>query len=101
MAKEVTKSAAIREYLKGHRRAKAKTVVAALADEGIEVTEGLVYAAKRSIKGKRKRRLAAAAITKTNPNGAVDAITLVKKVRELAVQAGGIKKLKELLEMLS
>ncbi len=101
MAKELNKSAAIREYLKGHRRAKAKTVVAVLADKGIDVTESLVYAAKRKVKSKRKRRLAAAAIAKSSPNGTVDAITLVKKARELAVQAGGMKKLKELLEMLS
>lgn len=100
MPKEVNKSAAIREYLKVHRRAKAKTVVAALAEKGIDVTETLVYAAKRKIKGKRKLRLAAAAVAKSNPNSTIDAITLVKKARELAVQAGGMKKLKELLEML-
>ena len=99
MAKATNRSAAIRDYLKTHRKAKAKDVVAGLAEKGIIVNEGLVYAAKRKIKGKRRRRLAAVAIAKTGHN-TIDAITLVKKARELANQAGGIKKLKELLDAL-
>lgn len=102
MAKSKTnKSQAIRDYLRTHRRAKAKTVVEALGKDGITVNEGLVYAAKRKVRSKRKRRLAAAAIqARPGMNGTIDAIKLIQEVKTLAEKAGGMKKLKELLELL-
>jgi len=104
MAKQKTNlSQAVRDYLKANRKAKAKEVVEALAKQGITVQEGLVYAVKGKIKGKRKKRLAVAAMITPAPssNGTVmDPLTLIKKTKELAAQAGGMKKLRELLEML-
>lgn len=102
MAKQkINKSAAIREYFKQHRRASAQQVVEALAGQGIQVTTGLVYAAKRKIRGRRRRRLAAVAVaTKNVRNGAVDPVKLVQETKALAQKAGGIKKLKELLDVL-
>ncbi len=99
MAKsKINRSAAIREYLKENRKAKAQEVVDALAAQGIEVTAGLVYMQKGRIKSKRGRRVAA--IAKASRNGAADAVALIKMTRALAVKAGGINKLKELLEVL-
>lgn len=103
MAKSKTnRSAAIRAYYKSHRKAEAQEVVDALAKDGIKVNTGLVYQVKRTIKGRRKKRLAAVAVASKNirKNGQVDAVTLVKKVKELANEAGGISKLKELLDVL-
>ncbi len=103
MAKKqkINLSQAVRDYLKANRKAKAKEVVEALAKQGITVQEGLVYAVKGQIKGRKKRRLAVAAMTNPSSNGLVlDALTLIKKTKELAAQAGGMKKLKALLEML-
>lgn len=104
MAKQKTNlSQKVRDYLKANRKAKAKEVVEALAKQGITVQEGLVYAVKGQIKGRKKRRLAVAIITAApSSNGQVmDALTLIKKTKEkLAAQAGGMKKLKDLLEIL-
>lgn len=103
MAKaKVNKSQAIRDYFKSHRKASAQEVISALAGRDITVTEGLVYNVKGKIRGRRRRRLAAVAVASKNirKNGQIDAITLVKRARELANQAGGIKKLMELLEAL-
>jgi hypothetical protein len=103
MAKSKTnKSQAIRDHFKANRKATAPEVVAALKEQGITVTEGLVYNVKGKIKGRRKRRLKAEAVATKNirSNSHVDPVTLVKQARELAHQAGGIKKLKELLEAL-
>jgi len=49
---EENKSQAIRNYLKGNRKAKAPEVVDALAKEGITVSIGLV----NNVKAKSKRR---------------------------------------------
>lgn len=97
-----SRSAAIREYFKGHRQAKAQEVADALATKGIKVTTGLVYKVKGELRGRRKRRLAAVAVATKNirKNGQIDAATLVKNAKELAHQAGGLSKLKELLEAL-
>lgn len=101
MAKQKTNlSQKVRDYLKANRKAKAKEVVEALAKQGITVQEGLVYAVKGKIKGRKKRRLAAVAIATPGSNGQLDALTLIKKTKELAAQAGGMKKLKDLLEIL-
>jgi len=95
-------SQAIRDHLKANRSASAKETIEALAAKGIHVKEGLYYAVKTKIRGRKKRRLAVAAIAASSPsnNGHVDALTLVRKVKELAEQAGGMKRLKELVEML-
>lgn len=104
MAKQKTNlSQEVRDYLKANRKAKAKEVVEALAKQGIQVKEGLVYAVKQKVRGKKKQRLAVAAmtITTSSSNGTViDALTLIRKTKELAAQAGGMKKLRELLELL-
>jgi hypothetical protein len=104
MAKQkapVSKSALIREYLKGNRKAPAKEVVEALAAKGITVTEGLVYMQKGKLKGKRQRRakvIRAARAAQATSNG--NPVVLIRDVRALAVRAGGYKMLKELVEAL-
>lgn len=51
-AGEIDKSQAVRDYIATHKRAKAATVVAALAEKGIEVPASLVY----SIRGKNRTK---------------------------------------------
>jgi hypothetical protein len=97
-----SKSALIREYLKGNRKAPAKEVVEAMAAKGITVTEGLVYMQKGKLKGKRQRRAkvirAARAAQAASTNG--NPVVLIRDVKALAVRAGGYKMLKELVEAL-
>jgi hypothetical protein len=94
-----SKSALIREYLKKHKKAKAKEVVAALAGDGVKVTEGLVYMQKGKLKGRRQRRakiIRAARAVKSNS----DPVALIRDVKALAVRAGGYGKLKDLVDAL-
>lgn len=104
MAEQTNRSASIREYFKSHRKANAQEVVDALAKQDIKVTIGLVYKVKGDLRGRKTRRLKAVAVANKNirpgRNGQMDAVTLVKQAKELAHQAGGIGKLKELLEAL-
>jgi hypothetical protein len=94
-----SKSALIREYLKKHRKAKAKQVVEALAGDGVKVTEGLVYMQKGQLKGRRQRRakiVRAARAVKSNS----DPVALIRDVKALALRAGGYGKLKDLVDAL-
>lgn len=103
--KQGSRSAAIREVLTQNPKAKAKEVVDLLGAKGVKVNAGLVYMVKGSMKSKagRKRRKAArvAKVTSVAGNGlAADPVALIRKVRELAEEAGGFKNLKELIDVL-
>lgn len=94
-----SKSAMIREYLKANRKAPAKQVVEAMKAKGITVTEGLVYAQKGRIKGRKiRRKKIMRAVQAAGVNG--DPVVLIHDVRALAVRAGGYQRLKELVEAL-
>ena len=106
MAKKKTngpsKSAVIRDFLKTNRKMTAKEVVSALAEKGIQVTEGLVYAVKGYMKGKKGRRKKARQVVEkvvaTTGNG--DAVKTILKVKGWANEVGGLKKLKALVDAL-
>ena len=53
--KAPSKSSVVRAFIKDNRKMTAKEVVAALAEKGINVTEGLVYFVKGRMKGRRKK----------------------------------------------
>lgn len=102
--KQGSRSAAIREVLTATPKAKAKEVVDLLSAKGVKVNAGLVYMVKGSMKSKagRKRRKAArvARVAKITRNG-TSPVVLIKKVRALADEAGGMKALQELIEVLA
>jgi hypothetical protein len=60
-APKVNKSEAIRDYLKGHKGAMPKVVVAALKEQGIDVSPNMVSIIKAKSKVKRAVREAAEA----------------------------------------
>ncbi len=97
-------STSIREYLTANPKATAKEVVAGLAEKGVKVKEGLVYAVKGGMKEKKKRKqrvVKAAMAAAPSVNGTVskpDAITMIREVKALAAKAGGYDKLKELVD---
>jgi hypothetical protein len=111
MAKVKTNlSTSIRDYYTANPDAKAKEVVAGLAEKGITVKEGLVYAVKGGMKEKkrRKRQVVKAALAATGGHGVgitavakTDALTMVREVKALAAKAGGYEKLKELVDALA
>jgi hypothetical protein len=108
-SKGKSRSQSIRDYLTANPDSKAKEVVDALAKNGINTNEGLVYAVKGSMKEKKRRKkrvakAAMAAASKPSSNGKAsktDAITMIREVKALAEKAGGYAKLKELVDALS
>ena len=99
----VNMSKAIREVLESNPTIKAKEVVSTLAEKGIKVRMGLVYLVKGSLKRKRgrpkKTRQARVAVASTN--GSHDLLATIHKVRKVADEVGGMKKLIALAEALN
>src|SRR3989442_15741559 len=104
MAKKsgVNKSEEIRQILKATPKMKAKEVVASLLNKGIKATEGLVYFIKGKVSGRRgrRRRLTKAVANVAITTGKVDALATILKVKALANEVGGLKKLKAIVEAL-
>jgi len=94
----VNKSQAIRDALSENPKAGSKEIVARLAEKGIKVSSTLVYYIKsRARKVKRQqKRVAAASMIRTG-----SAVEVVLRVKTLAREVGGIKQLKQLVDVLA
>ena len=103
MAKKATvnKSDAIRGVLASTPKATSKEIVAALAEKGIKVAPSLIYFVKSKASHARRktRRDTAAATLRTS--GMANPIELVTRVKALASEVGGMKHLKQLVDLLA
>src|SRR5262245_19837058 len=98
--KKTNKSQAVRDVLTAKPDMTTNEVVAALADKGLRVKPNLVYFIKGKMKAKTQRRKRVVrAARAASANG--DPVTLIREVKSLAGRAGGIGKLKELVEALA
>ncbi len=100
----VNKSATIRELLAKDPKATVKEIVASCQEQGITVNPNLVYLIKSKMKEKTqraKRKRAEAAVAASEHAGFVSPVELIIEVRRLAQKAGGMKHLKELVDLLA
>jgi hypothetical protein len=97
----LNKSQAIRDYLEHNPRAKSKDVAAALSAKGIKVSQNLVYLIKSKSKARKRRAKRQKAIAAGRAAGNGNAVQLIMDVRHLAHKAGGMRRLKELVDILS
>jgi hypothetical protein len=96
--KRSNKSQAIREILSQNLKTPVKEVISSLSARGMRVRPSLVYAIKTQMKH-RKRKQLRQKVAKVSPNG--NPVQLIRAVKSLAVQAGGMAQLKELVEALN
>jgi hypothetical protein len=98
----VNKSEAIRAVFMNTPDIKVRDLIEHLASQGIEVQSNLVYLIKGKLKGEKGRRgrprkdAALAAVS-----GNSDALSTIMKVKKLAVDVGGLRALKALVDALS
>jgi hypothetical protein len=95
------KSAAVRDLLEQTPKMPVREIVAHLASRGITINPNLVYYIKGRMKqrrGQQKRRLAVRAGRNA---GVANPVELVRSVKHLALQAGGMRRLKELVDILA
>jgi hypothetical protein len=100
----VNKSATIRDLLAKNPKAQVKEIVAACQEQGITVHPNLVYLIKSKLKEKKqraKRKRAEEAVAATEKAGFASPVELIIEVRKLSQKAGGIKHLKELVDLLA
>jgi hypothetical protein len=95
------KSQAIRDVLSADPKANFKTVQSKLAESGIKIGNALFYMVKSKAgkaKRKAKRASAEAASSKMTVRSPVE---IVRKVKELAGDVGGMKNLMQLVSLLA
>jgi hypothetical protein len=92
----------IRDVLSENPDMTGPEIISALDRQGIEAKKNLVYYVKARFKAK-KRRQGRKNVAKVmgGGNGSMDAISVIRKVKGLAAEVGGMSKLKELVEALS
>src|ERR1700730_9265701 len=93
----INKSAAIREILAQNPQTTTKEVVATLSGKGVKVLPSLVYFIKGKMKQKKRRQIG----KRMAKAGVANAVDLILRVRTLASEAGGMPKLKQLVDALS
>ena len=107
---EINRSQAIRDLLKENPKIKASDAVSALAEKGVKIKTSLFYIVKGKALGKRSRRRknqrkAVEVATAPSSNGSVatksDALATILKVKKFALEVGGLRTLKGLVDALS
>jgi arginine repressor len=96
-----SKSAAIRDMISQNPRAKAKEIVRLLAEKGVNVRPTLVYYIRSRDKHHRRRQKRQQVVETTKKTISADPVKFILKVRELAGEAGGMKQLKQLVDVLA
>jgi hypothetical protein len=96
-----TKADAIREILAAAPTTATKDVLAQLSQKGIKVSANHIYLIKSKMKDKKKRQIRANAAAVTERNGTPNPAVAVTKVKLLARELGGLKNLKQLVDVLS
>ncbi len=103
----VNKSEAIRELLKEQPAIKGKDAVAALGEKGIKISTGLFFLVKGKVAGRKSRKkrntrnAIAVATTSSGSRGKSDALAVIRKVKDVAAEVGGLRALLGLVEALS
>jgi hypothetical protein len=97
---DVNKTVAVKEALAKDPKAKASEIVSALAAQGIRVSSAYVYALKSKAKAKKRKEKREKAVATSKSIGVTDPVALIREVKNLALRAGGLRNLKQLVEVL-
>src|SRR5262249_20928053 len=102
MAKrKLNKSQAVRDQIAANPKAKSTEIKKLLADKGIKVSANLVYAIKAKGRAKKRKQKREKVMAAGRQMGNGDPVELIRSVKDLAVRAGGIRHLKELVDLLA
>jgi hypothetical protein len=97
----VNKSAAVREILATNPNMPTSDVLAALKQRGIKAHPNLVYLIKSKTRAKRRKQKREKALANGQQLGIANPVDLILEVRRLSEKAGGLKHLKELVDVLA
>ena len=97
----VNKSQAIRDIFAENPKAETRAVIARLAEKGVKVSPTMVYyvrSKQRLANRKAKRARVAESSAKA---GIANPVELVLRVKDMAREVGGIRNLKQLVDLLA
>jgi hypothetical protein len=98
---KVNKSQAVRDVLAGDPKADSKTVIARLGEKGVKVSPTMVYYVRSKMKQASRKARRERVAESSRRAGAKDPVELVLRVKDLAREVGGIKHLKQLVDLLA
>jgi hypothetical protein len=99
--KAPTKSDAIREVLDENPKAEAREIINTLASRGTKVNASLVYLVRGKYRKRRRRQKRQQAVETSRNAGVSNPVQLIVRVKDLAEEAGGLKNLKKLVDLLA
>jgi hypothetical protein len=97
----VNKSQAIREVFANDPRAETKVVIARLASQGIRVSPTMVYYIRSKQQQARRKAKRARVAESSARAGIANPVELVLRVKDMAREVGGIRNLKQLVDLLA
>jgi len=97
---DVNKSVAVKEVLAKNPKTSVKEVISALAAQGVKVSYTYVYALKSKGKAKKRKEKREKAMATSNNMGVLDPVDLIRQVKELALRTGGLRNLRQLVDVL-
>jgi len=98
---DVNKSVAVREILQKNPKTPVKEVISTLAAQGIKVSNTYVYALKSKRKAKKRREKRERVVATSNSLGVLDPVDLIREVKNLALRTGGLRNLRQLVDVLA
>ncbi len=98
---KVNKSQAVRDFLAEHPTADSKAVIAGLGEKGVRVAPTMVYYVRSKLRQASRRAKRERAAESSRQSGARDPVELVLRVKDLAREVGGIRHLKQLVDLLA
>jgi hypothetical protein len=97
----VNKSAEVRAILAKDPKTPVKEIVEVLGQRGIKLHPNLVYLIKSKMKHKTHREKRQRAVEATERAGFANPVQLILEVRKLAEKTGGMRHLKQLVDLLA
>lgn len=98
--KKSNKSQMVRDILTKDPKTPVKDIVSSMQGQGQKISANLVYLIKSKMKGKKRKAKREKAMAVTTKAGVENPVALIRDVRALADRAGGLKNLKELVDIL-
>ncbi|MFL5327912.1 MAG: hypothetical protein ACJ8C4_03270 [Gemmataceae bacterium] len=96
-----TKASAIRDALAANPKATTKEIIEQLASKGVKVSANHVYILKSKTRRRASRQRRDAAVAASRQSGNNNPVQAVMQVKKLAEEMGGLKILKQLVDVLS
>lgn len=97
----INKSAAVREILGRDPKLPVREIISMLAQRGIQVHPNLVYLIKSKMRARRGKQKRERVLENGRQLGIANPVELIMEVRRLSEKAGGMRHLKQLVDVLA